>query len=460
MLKSILAIILCLCSTLATAQVNEYVLKNGLKLLVKEDHRAPVVVSQVWYRVGSSYEYDGLTGVSHALEHMMFKGTKKHGEGEFSRIIAENGGSENAFTGDDYTCYFQTMEKSRLPISFELEADRMRNLTLPEDEFLKEIEVVMEERRMRTEDNPNAYMREVANATTFQSSPYRQPVIGWMADLKSMKIQHLRDWYKLWYAPNNATVVVVGDVESEEVYALAKKYFASLKKENIIPPSPRPEVHQSGIKRVIVKRQAEVPQLNMAWKAPGLISAAGPKPSVEIWEPYALEVLSGILSGGNSARFESRLVRGQQVAAGVGSDYQLTGRFDGLFSVSATPAQNRTIAELEAAITEQIQQLREHEVSAEELLRIKAQVVSSDVYQRDSAFYQAMVLGTFETVGLGWKQADEYVNQVQQITAAQVQAVAKKYLVDDQLTVTVLDPLPMDAAAAPVPAAMGGQNVR
>lgn len=448
MVKLILALVLGLCSTAATAQVHEYMLSNGLKLLVREDHRAPVVVSQVWYKVGSSYEHDGLTGISHALEHMMFKGTKKHGEGEFSRIIAENGGNENAFTGDDYTAYFQTMEKSRLPISFELEADRMRNLTLPEDEFRKEIEVVMEERRLRTEDNPNAFMREVMMATAFQTSPYRAPIIGWMADLKEMHVDELRQWYKQWYAPNNATVVVVGDVIAEEVHTLAKKYFGRLKRENIIAPAHRPEVDQLGLKRVVVKRPAEVAQLFIGYKAPGLISAQGENPSVESWEPYALEVLSGILSGGSSARFESRLVRGEQVAAGIGSGYQLAGRMDELFTISATPAQGRTPAELETAIRKQIEELQQTEVSIEELQRVKAQVVSSNVYEQDSAFYQAMILGTFETVGLGWQLADEYVDRIQQITPAQIREVARKYLIDDRATVAVLDPVSAETAAA------------
>jgi len=456
--KSILAVILCLCSSVAGAQVHEYILNNGLKLLVKEDRRAPVVVSQVWYKVGASYEYDGITGISHALEHMMFKGTRKHGEGEFSRIIAENGGSENAFTGDDYTAYFQTMEKSRLPISFELEADRMRNLTLPEDAFAKEIEVVIEERRLRTEDNPNAFMREVVGATAFQTSPYRQPIIGWMADLQAMQIEQLRDWYKQWYAPNNATLIVVGDVVADEVHALAKKYFGRLKKEVIAPPSHRPEVEQQGLKRVVVKRPAEVPQLYMAWKVPGLISTLGDNPSVEEWEPYALEVLSGILSGGSSARFESRLVRGQQVAAGASSSYQLTGRLDGLFSIGGTPAQGRSVADFETAIRQQIEELQQTDVTAEELQRVKAQVVSSDVYERDSAFYQAMVLGIFETVGLRWQMADDYVDRIQQISAAQVQAVARKYLIDDRATIGMLEPLQAANAATGGPVSEGEQH--
>jgi zinc protease len=428
----------------ASAQVHEFVLDNGLKLLVKEDHRAPVVVSQVWYKVGSSYETDGTTGISHVLEHMMFKGTEKYAEGEFSRIIAENGGRENAFTGDDYTAYFQTLERSRLPISFELEADRMRNITLPEDEFIKEIEVVKEERRLRTEDNPNSVLREVAMSTAYQTSPYRQPIIGWMADLNSMKVSDLKAWYRKWYAPNNATVVVVGDVNADDVYALAKKFFGPLKREDITPPANRPEVPQLGIKRVTVKRPAEVARLWMAYKAPGLASTLAQESQIEGWEPYALEVLSGILSGGNSARFPSRLVRGLEVAVSVGSSYQLAGRLDGLFSIRGTPAQGMSVSDLEAAIRAQIVELKNERVSEEELQRIKAQVVSSDVYERDSAFYQGMILGTFETVGLGWRTAEEYVDRISSISAEQVQAVARKYLIDDTATVAVLEPLPMN----------------
>ena len=246
-MRGLLALVLSLCSAaaLAAGAVHEYQLDNGLKLIVKEDHRAPVMVSQVWYKVGSSYEHDGITGVSHVLEHMMFKGTSAHPAGEFSRIIAENGGSENAFTSRDYTAYFQTMEKSRLPVSFELEADRMRNLVIPEQEFLKEVQVVMEERRMRTEDNPQSLTYEQFNATAYVNSPYRIPVIGWMDDLESMHVEDLKSWYRKWYAPNNATVVVVGDVDPDQVYALAKKYFGPLKPSEIEPAKPSRKAEKS-----------------------------------------------------------------------------------------------------------------------------------------------------------------------------------------------------------------------
>ncbi|MDE0284102.1 MAG: pitrilysin family protein, partial [Gammaproteobacteria bacterium] len=277
------------------AEVHEYNLENGLKLLVKEDRRAPVVVSQIWYRIGSSYEHDGITGISHALEHMMFQGTKKYPGGEFSRIIAENGGNENAFTGKDYTAYFQTLEKSRMEVSFRLEADRMRNLLLSEQEFEKEIEVVKEERRLRTEDNPVAYLYETALATAFQTSPYRHPIIGWMADLDAMRIGDLRVWYDRWYAPNNAILVVAGDVDHEAVYSLAQKHFGPVKARPPAAARALPELPQQGIKHVTVKRPAELPHLLMAYKTPVLRAGAEAPAS---WEPYALEVLAGVLDGG------------------------------------------------------------------------------------------------------------------------------------------------------------------
>ena len=435
---------------LASAKVHEYQLDNGLKLLVKEDNRAPVVVSQVWYKVGGSYEHDGITGVSHALEHMMFKGTTKYSPGEFSRIISENGGRDNAFTGPDYTAYFQTLEKSRLKISFELEADRMRNLTLPEDEFLKEIEVVKEERRWRTEDKPQSYTYEVLMSAAFQTSPYRLPIIGWMQDLDNMTIQDLSDWYQKWYAPNNATVVVVGDVVADEVYELAKQHFGPLPAGEPISMKVLNEVEQVGTKRVKVKRPAELPYLMMAYKTP-VIEAGSEDDTNWNWEPYALEVLAGIIDGGNSARLASRMIRGSQVAASADAGYRMAARLDHLFMFSGTPAKDKTVHDLEVAFRKEILDVQTKPVTEEELQRVKAQVVSSDVYEKDSVFYQAMTLGTLETLGLSWKLADKYVERINSITAEQVMEVAKKYLVDERLTVAELDPQPLDGAAKRLP---------
>lgn len=454
-LKSLFLGLLLVIPGLAIAKVHEYQLDNGLKILVKQDLRAPVVVSQVWYKVGSSYEHDGITGVSHALEHMMFKGTEKYAPGEFSRIISENGGRDNAFTGGDYTTYFQTLEKSRLEISFQLESDRMRYLTLPEDEFLKEIEVVKEERRWRTEDKPQSFLYEVSRATTFQTSPYRYPVIGWMQDLDNMTIKDLSDWYQKWYAPNNATLVVVGDVKPDEVYALAKKYFGPLPKGEPIEVKSLDEVEQRGLKRVTVKRPAELPYLMMSYKTP--VVKPGTVDQTEWdWEPYALEVLAGILDGGSSARFASRLIRGSEVAASAGAGYQMASRLDNLFSISGTPSKGKSIEELELAFRKEVIDLQNNPVTEEELQRVKAQVISSDVYEKDSVFFQAYIIGVLETIGLSWKLADKYVERVNAVTAEQVMAVAKKYLIDDRLTVAELDPLPLDGSQRRRPA--GGNS--
>ncbi len=435
--RSVLLLVL-LVPPLLHAEVHEYQLDNGLKLLVKEDRRAPVVVSQVWYRIGSSYEHNGITGVSHALEHMMFQGTEKYPGGEFSRIIAANGGSENAFTGRDYTAYFQTLEKSRLEISFELEADRMRNLLLAPQEFDKEIEVVKEERRLRTDDNPVAYLYESALAVAFQTSPYRHPIIGWMADLETMTVADLRAWYRRWYRPGNAVVVVAGDVDHDAVRRLAQRHFGPIKADPPVAVRTPPEVAQQGLKRVTVKRPAELPHLLMAYKTPALRTALAASAA---WEPYALEVLAGVLDGGYSARLETNLVRGQEVAASVSASYNLSGRLDGLFTLQAVPARGKTMAELEQAMREQLQQLQQGEISAAELERVKAQVVSGDVYERDSLFYQAMKLGLYETVGLSWRLTEDYVPQIQAIRAEQVQEVANKYFHDDGLTVAALEPI-------------------
>ena len=310
--------------------VHEQTFGNGLKVLVKEDHRSPVVVSQIWYKVGSSYEPSGITGISHMLEHMMFKGTKLYPAGEFSRIIAENGGQENAFTGDDYTAYFQTMEKSRLEISFKLEADRMRNLDLKADELAKELQVVTEERRMRTDDQPHAKTLEQFNAVAFANSPYKNPVIGWPSDIANYQVEDLQAWYQQWYAPNNATLVVVGDVTAKEVFKLAEQYFGGLQPSVIKPLKPQTEIAQQGIKKLTVKVPAKLPGVFLGYKVPTLKTA-----EIE-QDAYALEVLTGILDGGNSARLPARLVRGQESAVSVGAGYDFASRLSTILMLEAT----------------------------------------------------------------------------------------------------------------------------
>lgn len=419
--------------------VYEYKLDNGLKILVKQDKRAPIAVMQLWYKVGSSYEQNGLTGVSHVLEHMMFKGTQKHPDGEFNRIINENGAQDNAFTSKDYTAYYQVIAADRLQVAMELEADRMRNLLLPPAEFKKEIEVVKEERRWRTDDKPTSLTYEQFNAMAFMNSPYRNPVIGWMADLNAMQVEDLRAWYERWYAPNNATLVVVGDVDPQKVRDLAQQYYGAIKSTEVIPPpKPQQEVAQTGVRHIKVKAPAELPYLMMGYKAPGLLDAK------EAWEPYALDVLASILDGGNSSRFAKDLVRGKAIASEASAWYSNDGRLPDLFVLSGMPTKGEKLETVKTALLEQVTKLQQQPVSAEELERVKAQVIAGEIYQRDSQRHQATLLGSYESVGLGYAVADAYVDNILAITPEQVQAVAKKYLVEDGLTIAELDPQPID----------------
>ena len=449
--KFILLALLVPLGAIAASKVQERVLDNGLKVIVKEDRRAPIVTSQVWYKVGASYEHGGVTGISHVLEHMMFKGTEKLAPGEFSRIIAENGGDENAFTGRDYTAYFQTLAKDRLPIAFELEAERMRNLSLPEEEFLKELEVVKEERRWRTDDDPESLTFEQFNATAYKVSPYRTPVIGWASDLEQLRVDDLRAWYRRWYAPNNATLVVVGDVEPDEVFSLAERYFGPLSPEDLVSPKKGGEPLQRGEKRVRVKAPAKEPYLLLGYKA----TAIGH--SEEQWEPYALEMLASVLDGGSSSRFSRELVRGKRVAASAGASYSAFTRLPGMLLIDGIPAKGRSVAELEQALLAQIDRLREDPVAEDELERIRTQLIAAKVYEKDSVYAQAMQLGRLETVGLGWPLVDEYVEHLSRVTPEQVRSVARKYLTENNLTVATLDPQPIDADA-PRTSAEGGSH--
>lgn len=437
----------------SSVKVHEHTLKNGLKVLVKEDHRSPVAVSQVWYKVGSSYEPNGITGSSHMLEHMMFKGTEKYPKGEFSRIIAENGGNENAFTGRDYTAYFQTMEKSRLEVSFKLEADRMRNLRLDPEELKKELEVVTEERRMRTDDKPRSKTQEYFMALAFTNSPYKNPVIGWPSDIANYQVDDLQAWYERWYAPNNAILVVAGDVKADEVFALAEKYFAPLKSSPIKPLKPRAEIEQHGERKTTIKLPAKLPYILMGYKVPVLNSVEDES------DAYALEVLAGILDGGNSARLASHLVRGKQIAVSAGAGYSLSARLPDLFMLDATPAEGQTVFDMEYALKEEVSNLKRELVSDKELQRVKAQVLAGAVYERDSNFYQAMQLGLYETVGLGWEKVDQYVDKVNQITAEQIREAARKYLLDDKLNIAYLDPQPITEQKSKSKVA-GGRHAR
>lgn len=437
-----------------TARVHEYQLKNGLKLIVKEDHRAPVAIMEVWYKVGSSYETNGTTGVSHALEHMMFRGSKNYSASEFLRTISENGGQQNAFTSNDYTGYYEMASADKLPISFKLEADRMRNLLLQEQDFNKEIQVVMEERRLRTEDDPQQLTYERFMAALHVSNPYHHPVIGWMSDLQNMTVNDLKNWYQTWYAPNNALVVVVGDVNPDQVYQLAEQYFGPLPSSQVPVLKPRKEIAAKGERTVVVEAPAKLPWLILGYNTPVLNTAQ------EKWEPYALTVLAGILGGGDSARLPTDLVRGKQIVTDIGVNYSAFDGKDNAFFIQATPAPGHTVEEVKQAVLAEIKKIQDQPVTAEELQRIKAQIIAARVFQEDSISFQAEEIGSLEAVGLPWQEADNMIKQVETITAAQVQAVARKYLVSDNLTIGILKPLPIAGNKPAQPEShVGGGNV-
>ena len=437
--KSILTIkfilVYFLLSTLSLASVHEKTLDNGLKVVVKEDHRAPVATAQVWYKVGSADEYGGVTGVSHVLEHMMFKGTPKYPNGQFSEILAKAGARDNAFTSRDYTGYYQLFDVSKLEISFELESDRMAHLNLDPKEFLKELEVVKEERRLRTEDNPNNLTYEQLNATAFTASSYRQPIIGWMNDLDNMEVEDLHDWYEAWYSPSNATLVVVGDVNADEVFELAEKYYGVNPKRAVKMPKPRQEPKQDGERRDEVKAVAKRPYILIGYKAPSLKTVEDER------EAYALHILAGILDGGRSSRLSKNLVREQEIAASAGAGYSLYSERSNLFLFDGTPNADNSIEDLEQAIYQEITKLKTDLVTPEELDRVKAQVIASEIYQQDSIQSQASTIGALESVGLGWQTMETYAEKVQKVTAQEVLEVAKKYLIDDTKTVAVLTPV-------------------
>lgn len=430
-----LTILLTALSCPSFSQVQEFTLDNGLKVLVKEDHRAPIAVSMVWYNVGSADEPGGITGVSHALEHIMFKGTAHYPLGIFSKTIAAIGGQENAFTNYDYTAYFEKTAAAQLATSFELEADRMENLLLDKAEFDKEIKVIREERRLRTDDNPQALTFERYLAAAHLTAPYHHPVIGWMSDLYQMTVEDLKNWYQRFYAPNNATLVVVGDVNAEKVHQLAIKYFGKiskqtnyLRKEQIEPPS-------LGTKTIQIHAPAQLPLLMFGYTVPSA------KTAKKAWEPYALELIAGILDAGESARFAKNLIRGTHVASGVDAYYNIYSRYQTQFVLFGTPTQSHSVADLKAGMLKEIKRLQDEPISAKELQRIKTQIIAQKTFEKDSIFGQAMELGLLQTIGLGWQVTDSYADKINSITAEQIQEVSQRYFQPNAMTEAQLIPV-------------------
>ena len=417
-------------------QVVERTLDNGLKMLLLEDHKAPVTVVQVWYRVGSRNETPGVTGLSHMLEHMMFKGTKAHGPEEYSKIISRNGGNENAFTSDDMTTYFATLASDRAAVEVDLEADRMRGIELTKENFEPERQVVMEERRMRTDNNPIAFLLETLNAATFLEHPYRQPTIGWAKDIEGWTLEDLQRHYDTYYQPNNAVFVAVGDFDAKALGDLVAGKFGSIPRGPEPPKMRTTEPPPRGAKRITVEKPAKLPFVAMQYHAPNLHHADSP----------ALEMLAGVLSTGKSSRFYRDLVHRDRLALEADASYDRTSIDDKTFTIGGQPQPGVPIEKLEAALVAQIEAIRKTPPSKEELDRVRAQMESGFVFAQDSMFYRGMLLGTYEMAG-GWRQIDDYLPSLAKVTPEDVQRVAREYMKPENRTTGVLVPLPIDASA-------------
>ena len=437
------------CAAPADNGIHVSTLSNGLTLVVKPDRRAPTAVHMLWVRVGSMDEVDGHSGLAHVLEHMLFKGTPTVPAGEFSRRVAALGGRENAFTSRDYTGYFQQIPASRLADVMKLEADRFAHNRWPDEEFRKELEVVKEERRMRTEDSPRALLMEQLGAVQFTASPYRRPIVGWMSDLDAMQPDDAREFYRRWYTPKNAVVVVVGDVDPAAVRRLADSAYGGITAHAVPARKPHLEPQQLGQRRLDVKAPAEQAYLMMSWKVPGF---TGFNDSADSRDALALTVLSAVLDGYSGARLDRTLTQGaDRVADSAGAYHDFSGRGPSVFVLDGVPAAGKTTQELESALRAQIERIARDGVNEDELRRVKAQWVAQEVYKRDSLFNQAREIGTYWIEGLPLDTSDRLIERLRGVTAEQVQAVAQRYFGLDTLTVGTLVPQPRDPAAARKP---------
>ncbi|MCG2591762.1 insulinase family protein [Ramlibacter sp. XY19] len=425
----------------------QYQLPNGFTVIIKPDRRAPTAVHMVYVRAGAMDEVDGSTGLAHMLEHMLFKGTKDVPPGEFSRRVAALGGRENAFTTRDNTGYYQQIPASRLEDVIKLESDRFAHNQWPDDEFKRELEVVKEERRMRTEDNPRAQLYEQLSAVTYQASPYRRPVVGWMSDLDSMTANDAREFYRHWYVPANAAVIIAGDVDVPKVRQLVDKYYGSIPARPVPPRKPREEPEQTGIRRMEFKAPADQAYLVMAFKVPQLTSF---EKTPDNDDALALTVLAAVLDGYEGARLDRALTQGaDRVADSVGADNGLWGRGPQLFTLSGVPAKGKTTEQVEAGLRAQVKKVAEEGVTEAELNRVKVRWIAGEIYKLDSLMNQARELGSAWIMGLPVDADERLLERLRTVTADQVKAVAAKYFGDDQLTVGVLRPLPLDPNRKP-----------
>jgi zinc protease len=417
--------------------VAETTLDNGLRVLVLEDHRSPVVSVQVWYRVGSRNELPGATGLAHFLEHMMFKGTPSHGKGEFARVIEQNGGQDNAFTSQDVTSYFVNTAAEKVDMVLGLEADRMPNLLLDPREIDSERQVVMEERRTRTEDDPDGLLSEEMNSIAFKSHPYRWPVIGWMEDIQRINPAELRAFYDRHYQPNNAILVVVGDVRTDAVLARVRQAFGAIPRGPAPPPVTAVEPAQIDERRVVVRKAgAQLPIVDLSWHVPNFRSEDAP----------ALELLSTILSEGRASRLYRKLTYERRLALTSGGDYSYFSLDPNIFWLYATPLPGQSPEALEQALLAEIELVKAEPVPAEELERAKNQIEAGFIWRQDSVYSRASTLARFELLG-SWRLLERYVPSIRAVTAADIQRVARQYFPADRKNAAVLLPLPPAAPA-------------
>ena len=404
-------------------------LDNGLRVLLLEDHRSPVASLQLWYRVGSRNEARGATGIAHFLEHLMFRGTPTNGPGAYARIVERNGGQDNAFTSQDVTSYYVDIAADRLDLMLALEADRMHNLAFDPKIVDAEREVVTEERRTRTEDDPGGALGEEVSALAFRAHPYGQPIIGWAVDLKRITREEIQAFYKTYYAPNNALLVAAGDFKADAVLAKIKELFGP------IPRGPEPprvlaiEPEQNGERRLLVQRPAELPIVYLGFHVPN-----HPSP-----DAGALEVLSVVLSGGRSSRIYRHLVYERQLALEAGGDYSYFSFDPNLFWFYATPLPGQTPETLEKALLAEMDVLKKEPVGDEELTRAKNQIEAGFVFQDDSVHRRASLLARFELIG-GFALKDQYLDRIRAVTAADLQRVAQRYFSEEKKNVGVLLP--------------------
>jgi len=403
--------------------LESFTLENGLQVVVIPDRRAPVVTHMIWYKAGSADEPEGQSGVAHFLEHLMFKGTKNNPDGAFSKMIAERGGQENAFTSTDYTAYFQKVAKEHLPLMMRLEADRMENLVLSDEVVDPERDVVLEERRSRVDSEPGSRLREAMNAITFVNHPYGSPVIGWQSEIEALNKDSALAFYDRFYTPNNAVVVIAGDVDVDTVRQLAAETYGKVERraepgERIRPVEPP----LSGERRIAVSdprvRQESISQ---TWVVPSQSTGTGRTPE-------ALDVLAYILGEGQSSRLHKSLVLDQEAAIGAGAYYQSRALDNSRFGLYAAPRPGRTLAEMERLIAEELNKLLETGVSEEEVDRAKNSMIASAIYAQDSQSGLARLFGGALTSGQSIEDVQSWPAQVSAVTPEDVLEAARTYL--------------------------------